>query len=166
MSLDDACSLVAARGALMQELPVGGAMVAVQATEDEVVRTLAGREDRGEHRRGQRAVLCRPVRRRGNAVLEIAGYWSERGRQTRRLRVSHAFHSPRMDQMLTEFRWVAETRVVFAPPAIPVVSALTGALATAGELCSPGYWVRHVRETVRFGDAIQVAARPWRPDVP
>ena len=154
LSLDDVAALVAARGALMQELP-GGAMVAVQATEDEMTPVLTDQQAAVSIAavNGPASVVLSGDR---EAILAIAAYWSDRGRKTRRLRVSHAFHSPQMDQMLAEFRWVAET-MSYSPPAIPVVSNLTGTLAAA-DLCSPEYWVRHVRETVRFGDGIRCLA--------
>ncbi|MBU3871654.1 acyltransferase domain-containing protein, partial [Streptomyces sp. 4503] len=88
------------------------------------------------------------------AALEIAGQWAEQGRKTRRLTVSHAFHSPRMDAMLDDFRKVVEG-LSFAPPAIDLVSNVTGRMASEAEVCSPEYWVRHVREAVRFLDGVR-----------
>ncbi|WP_435613721.1 SDR family NAD(P)-dependent oxidoreductase, partial [Streptomyces sp. bgisy159] len=58
-----------------------------------------------------------------------------------------------MEPMLDAFREVAE-RIAYVPPVIPVVSNLTGQLATGEELASSEYWVRHVRDTVRFADGV------------
>jgi acyl transferase domain-containing protein/acyl carrier protein len=150
LTLADACVLVSARARLMAALPEGGAMVAVRATEDEVAPLLGDHVTVAAVNGPSSVVLAGPE----EATLAVAAGLAERGRRTRRLRVSHAFHSSLMDPMLVAFRRVAEG-LDYRPPRLRVVSNLTGALATEGELCSPGYWVRHVRETVRFADGVR-----------
>ncbi|MEV6535359.1 type I polyketide synthase [Streptomyces sp. NPDC051639] len=156
LTLPDACALVAARGRLMQALPEGGAMTAVEATEEEV-RTLLDESD-GSDGRGDRAGIAAlngpasvVLSGDGDEVERIAAVLAGRGRRTRRLRVSHAFHSARMDAMLDEFEQVA-ARVTYAPPALPVVSNVTGRLAEGDDLRTAAYWRRHVRDAVRFCD--------------
>lgn len=143
LSLADAATLVAARGRLMQALPEGGAMVSVQASETELAPRLAdftGRVEIAAINGPTATVLAGDE----DAVLAIAGDWRARGRKTKRLRVSHAFHSPHMEGMLDDFRQVAES-LTYHPPALPVVSNLTGRAVTPGELLDPGHWVRHAR---------------------
>ncbi|WP_426544325.1 type I polyketide synthase [Streptomyces sp. UG1] len=151
-TLEDACTLVAARGRLMEELPPGGAMVSVQATEEEVVAAIGEAAPR---------VAVAAVNGPASTVLSgdedeverIAADFARHGRKTRRLRVSHAFHSPRMEPMLQEFATVA-ARLSYGAPRITVVSNLTGRIATEAEIRDPRYWVAHVRRAVRFADGV------------
>ncbi|MDX3748735.1 SDR family NAD(P)-dependent oxidoreductase [Streptomyces sp. AK08-02] len=153
LDLADAAELVAARGRLMHALPGGGAMVALHATEEEVLAQLPAFDGQVTIAsiNGPRAVVISGAE---DAVLALAAGFEARGRRTVRLRVAHAFHSPLVEPMLDDFRRVAEG-LTFRPPRIPVVSAVSGRPAEAGELCSPEYWVRHARLPVRFADAVR-----------
>ncbi|MER6531983.1 type I polyketide synthase, partial [Streptomyces sp. NPDC001508] len=153
LSLDDACVLVAARGRLMQSARGGGAMAAVQAPEEELRPVLAAHAGRVvvAAYNGPRSIV---VSGDEQAVAAVEKTMRDLKRRVTRLRVSHAFHSPHMDGILDEFRAVA-SRVAFSAPAVPIVSNLTGKPVDGGELTDPEYWVRQLREPVRFWDAVR-----------
>ncbi|PSK82109.1 acyl transferase domain-containing protein [Murinocardiopsis flavida] len=146
-SLGDAASLVAARGRLMRSLPAGGAMVAVAATEAEIRPYLNGGVDLAAVNGPESVVISGAA----DAVQEVAASFRAQGRKTSRPRISNGFHSALMEPILPDLRKVAET-LGYAEPAIPVVSNISG--GPAPELTTPGYWARHAREPVRFGDSI------------
>ncbi|MFH8447559.1 type I polyketide synthase, partial [Streptomyces sp. NPDC018026] len=150
LSLPDACALVAARGRLMQALPAGGAMTALQATEEEVLPLLGD----GIGIAALNSPSSLVVSGDESAVLAVAAHFERLGRKTSRLRVSHAFHSPLMEPMLEEFRQVADD-LSYGTPALRIVSNVTGREAGPGELASADYWVRHVRQAVRFADGVR-----------
>ncbi|MFJ2444538.1 SDR family NAD(P)-dependent oxidoreductase [Streptomyces sp. NPDC087658] len=157
LSLSDACALVVARGRLMRALPTGGAMLAVQVGETEA-RELLEAEAPGAVDiaavNGPESVV---VAGDEDAVLRVQEIARGRGRRTKRLTVSHAFHSPRMEPMLDAFRRVAEA-VVYHEPRMTVVSAVSGEVAGA-EIRSAEYWTRHVRQAVRYLDAVRCMRR-------
>ncbi|GAB4585384.1 hypothetical protein Ntsu_32160 [Nocardia sp. IFM 10818] len=154
LTLTDAALLVSARGRLMQSLPAGGAMVAVEAAEHEIRSLLDGFADH---------VGLAAVNGRNSLVLSgahdalVAITDRLPGHRTRWLRVSHAFHSPLMDPILDEFRDTV-AGLTFAAPAVPFVSTVTGGPVDTTTLADPDYWVRHARGTVRFAEAMERTA--------
>ncbi|MER5898251.1 type I polyketide synthase, partial [Streptomyces sp. NPDC001876] len=146
LDLDDACVLVAERGRLMQALPAGGGMVAVQATEADVADSGL---DIAAVNGPSSVVLSGPT----EDIERYADECAARGLRFNVLSVSHAFHSALMEPMLDEFATVL-SGLTFHPARIPIVSNLTGAIAEPGAMQQPDYWLNQVRHTVRFADGV------------
>ncbi|HEX6353258.1 SDR family NAD(P)-dependent oxidoreductase [Actinophytocola sp.] len=142
LSLADAATLVSARSRLMRALPSGGAMIAVEAVETELPPLPDGVGVAAVN--GPDALVLSGPR---DAVAAVAAGFAERGRRTRALDVSHAFHSPLMAPVLAPFEEVVAA-LTFAAPAIPLVTTAPGDPST------PDYWVDHVRQPVRFAAAV------------
>ena len=151
-SLEDGLKLIAARGRLMGALPQDGAMVSVLADEKRVAQAIAPYSATVSIAalNGPESVVISGA---ATDVTTIAEQLGAEGIKTRPLTVSHAFHSGLMTPMLDAFRAVA-AGITYHVPTLPLVSNLTGKLAGA-EIATPDYWVRHVREAVRFGDGVQ-----------
>jgi acyl transferase domain-containing protein len=140
LSVADSCAMVAARARLMQALPQNlGAMVAIQATEQEVSLSLGSRAmSRAVSIAAVNGPMSTVISGDETAVLDLAAHWQSQGRRTKRLNVSHAFHSPHMDAMLDEFHAIV-SGLTFHPPRIRIVPTLTGQLATAEQMCLRQY---------------------------
>ncbi|MEV7117656.1 type I polyketide synthase [Kitasatospora griseola] len=156
LSLEDAAAFVVERGRLIASLPPGGAMVAVQAAEDEVREAIA--EQSGlvgvAAVNSDRSLVVSGAE---EPVLALAARFAALGRRTRPLRISRAGHSPLMAPIQDELRAFAEKLTFHRASGPVVVSAVTGAPAGPEELGSAAYWAHHLCATVRFGDAVRAA---------
>ncbi len=156
LSLEDAGALIAARGALMGALPKGGAMLAVATTEQEALASIEGKEQEVSLAaiNGPEAIV---LSGKEKPIAELETHWKDKGAKTKRLDVSHAFHSPLMEPMLAEFEETI-AKLDFKAPQIPIVSNLSGELLTEEQATDPAYWVSHVREPVRFAEGVAALA--------
>jgi phthiocerol/phenolphthiocerol synthesis type-I polyketide synthase E len=147
-SLDDALSLVAARGRLMQGMPAG-TMLAVSLPESEVTGLLPATLSVAAVNSPGTCVVAGPV----DAVEAFAAQLASRSVATSRLHTSHAFHSAMMDPILDAFR-DAVRKVKRNAPTVPYLSNVTGKWITTEEATSPDYWAKHLRGAVRFADGV------------
>jgi amino acid adenylation domain-containing protein len=156
-SLEDALALVAVRGRLMGQMPPG-AMLGVPLPEAEVLPLLGGELSLAAVNRPSVSVVSGPFA----AVEELAARLGEQGLVCRRLHTSHAFHSKMMEPILQPFLEQVQ-RVRLEPPRLPFVSNVTGAWIRPEEATDPAYWVRQLRQAVRFADgAALLLAEPRR----
>jgi amino acid adenylation domain-containing protein len=148
LSEEDALTLIAARGKLMQDLP-GGAMLSVPLPEADVAPLLGPDLSL--------AVINAPglcvVAGAFDAIDRLQHALTGREIETRRLFTSHAFHSAMMEPAVAPL--AERTRgVTLQPPSIPFMSNVTGDWITPTQATDPSYWALHMRRTVRFGDGI------------
>ncbi len=150
-TLEEGLKLIAARGRLMQSLPSGGAMVSVRAdaaTVDAQIAPYRAEVAIAAVNGPQSTVISGG----GTAMQRVVEALHAQDIRTTSLKVSHAFHSPLMDPILEAFAQVAE-RITYAAPTVAIVSNVTGKAMT-GDLVTPDYWVRHLRQAVRFADGM------------
>lgn len=151
--LEDGLRLVAARARLMQSLPPGGEMLAVATgleRAEEAVRAYPDELAIGAINGPDNVVISGTSARIGETMEKLEA----EGIKCTRLQISGAGHSALMEPILDEFEAVA-SRVKFQPPRLAIISNVTGAIASANEICSPKYWRRHVRDTVRFAEGVE-----------
>ncbi len=156
LSLEDGLTLIAARGRLMQALPAGGAMTSVMAPEALVIDAIAGVTEQVAIAaiNGPGQVVISGV---GTVVADVGARLESAGIKTRALTVSHAFHSPLMKPMLSDYEAVVRS-IKLRTPEIPFVSCVDGALVTS-EVTRPEYWIRQIMDPVRFAAGMSVLER-------
>ncbi|MBL0126794.1 MAG: amino acid adenylation domain-containing protein [Flavobacteriales bacterium] len=152
-SLEDAVTLVANRGRMMQELP-GGSMLSVRAAEEDVVKKLPAGCSLAANNGPQLCVASGPH----EAIAKLQAELEKDGITCKLLVTSHAFHSPMMDAMVAPYKKVVES-VKLNAPRIPIISTVTAEWLKDDEAVSSKYWSDHLRATVRFAQAVKFA---WR----
>ena len=151
-SLEDGLKLIASRGSLMQELPPDGGMVAVLASLSQVREAIEPYKQQVAIAaiNGSENVV---ISGQTQAIQEVIAVLETEGVKTKKLQVSHAFHSPLMKPMLTNFEQIAQ-EVTYSSPQVSIISNVTGELATA-EIGTPEYWCRHILQPVRFAAGME-----------
>ena len=153
LSLEDALSLVAARGQLIQSLP-GGSMLAVYLSEKEIQPYLSDNISLAAVN-GSSLCVCSGGK---ESIEELEHQLTRKGIISGILQTSHAFHSQMMDPILDGFADIIK-KIKLEPPKIPYVSNLSGTWIRPEEATDPTYWVRHLRQTVRFNDCARELLR-------
>jgi acyl transferase domain-containing protein/thioesterase domain-containing protein len=149
MSLADALRIVVLRGQLFEEVPAG-AMLAVDLTEAELLPVMGGLElDIAVVNAPDLCIASGAVA----AIEELNKRLAAQGREGRRLHINVAAHSRLLDGVLDRFR-AGVARMRLSAPSVPFVSNLSGGWADAALLADPEYWVRHLRQPVRFADGL------------
>jgi phthiocerol/phenolphthiocerol synthesis type-I polyketide synthase E len=149
LSLEDALELVAERGRLMQGLEPGS-MLAVSLPEAELSPWLTGPISLAAVNGPAMCVVAGPT----PSIEALERQLTQRSVVCRRLHTSHAFHSSMMDPILEPFARRLQKAGLSAPK-LPWISNVTGREITTGEATDPGYWAKHLRQAVRFGDGLQ-----------
>ncbi len=152
MAPADAMRLVALRGQLMQAQPAG-AMLSVRAPAAEVQAMLPPTVSLASDNAPRLCVVSGPVA----DIASLERTLMDAGLVTRRLETSHAFHSAMMDPVVEPMRQALEGITLHAPT-IQIVSSCTGQRLSDADATDPGYWARHLREPVRFRDAVSTLA--------
>jgi acyl transferase domain-containing protein/acyl-CoA synthetase (AMP-forming)/AMP-acid ligase II/acyl carrier protein len=155
-SLEDGLRLIAERGRLMQALPERGAMVVVLSEPERVASALQPYSSQVAIAavNGPRNTVISGA---AEAVRAVARRLEDEGLVTHAMTVSHAFHSPLMEPMLTSFEQIAR-QIHFAPARIPLVCNLTGRIVNVGETLDAAYWKKQTRSTVQFAASMQTLA--------
>ena len=148
-SLEDGLRLIAARGRLVQKLP-GGAMLAVRKPAAEIEKYLSAELSLAAINSPNACTVSGTFA----AIQALQERLAADGIAARRLNTSHAFHSAMLDPVLPEFEALLQT-IPLNAPTIPYLSNVTGDWITAEQATDPKYWVRHLRDTVRFADGME-----------
>ncbi|WP_424097233.1 SDR family NAD(P)-dependent oxidoreductase [Moorena producens] len=151
-SLEEGLKLIATRAKLMQQLPCGGQMVSVMANESKVRELITPYTEKVAIAaiNGPESVV---ISGETEAIEAIISSLESEGIKTKRLQVSHAFHSPLIAPMLAEFEAVAH-QITYHQPTIPLVSNVTGIRAD-DTITTANYWVNHVLQPVRFAQSME-----------
>jgi acyl transferase domain-containing protein len=152
-SLEDAMALVATRGRLMQQLP-SGAMLSVALAEEQVRTLLDARLSIAAVNAPTMCVVSGPA----EDIAALERRLQDQGTACQRLHTSHAFHSTMMEPILNAFTHAVQ-RIKLNPPMLPFISDVTGTWITAAEATDASYWVRHLRQGVRFGEGVRELMR-------